>query len=358
MNSLYDKYSRQLGKRLWKLAITWSGDNLPYTASGQIEVIRAIKQRKSVLGGLPAVRKLVLEASDAIRRARGERLRRRAVAHGLPEKAHYQTQPLYAAKRWHRPVILPTGPLADRLQNRTRETVLQALHVALDLHVSGSESYSVTLTTDPRAVTAVAETDRDWDNRYRGAYKGFAKTKLDCAITVPRAWLSRVYRRGLATAGGMLTLDAQALDCREPGTEVYAATWARQGRGKSLVVVTGYIARSRGAEYHGASYLTAVAGLRRKLRTPAEAAESAARTVAAFAARWSTSTLLCSVADARAIGACEYGIRSWCHAVGLSAELDLGYATAAQLAAGYQLRPLPEVRQTILYAARHRAAAA
>lgn len=54
--------------------------------------------------------------------------------------------------------------------------------------------------------------------------------------------------------------------------------------------------------------------------------------------------------DARAIGACEYGIRSWCARTGISYEA--GQATVAEVYAAYQASPAPEARFAILHAAR------
>jgi hypothetical protein len=54
------------------------------------------------------------------------------------------------------------------------------------------------------------------------------------------------------------------------------------------------------------------------------------------------------VQDARAVGACEYGIRSWCYATGLQAAYAAGCATLRQVWDAYQAQPRAEARATIL----------
>jgi hypothetical protein len=53
-----------------------------------------------------------------------------------------------------------------------------------------------------------------------------------------------------------------------------------------------------------------------------------------------------TVGDARRIGACEYGIRSWCHRVGI--DYETGQATLRAVVEGYREYPLPEVRATLI----------
>jgi hypothetical protein len=55
-----------------------------------------------------------------------------------------------------------------------------------------------------------------------------------------------------------------------------------------------------------------------------------------------------SVEDARDTGACEYGIQSWCHAVGI--DLQAGSVPLSRVLAGFRVQPLVEVRRTVLHA--------
>jgi hypothetical protein len=55
-----------------------------------------------------------------------------------------------------------------------------------------------------------------------------------------------------------------------------------------------------------------------------------------------------SVEDARDTGACEYGIQSWCHAVGI--DLQAGSVPLSRVLTGFRIQPLVEVRRTVLHA--------
>ena len=56
------------------------------------------------------------------------------------------------------------------------------------------------------------------------------------------------------------------------------------------------------------------------------------------------------LSDARKIGACEFGIRSWCERTGLP--YNQGRATFAQVYAAYQQAPISEARRTLIYVLR------
>jgi hypothetical protein len=190
---------------------------------------------------------------------------------------------------------------------------------------------------------------------YRGQYKGWAAREDHHSVTVPHGWLVRVYRRGLACVDGLLTLDAAPLDHAPDGVRLYAAVWAEQGRGYEVHTRHGVIAIANdGTAYHGSDARAAMVGLARKItsrRLCAEWLTLAAVSIDRFRAAVSPHRdLLVRVSDARAIGACEYGIRSWCNAVGL--DYESGAATLADVLAGYELQPAPEARAAILHALR------
>lgn len=334
----YEKYVPIIGSRLFQLALDWS-QTMPETKKAGLEVIQGVKGRKKIPGGLQATYDAVAGAAETIIKAR---------------KLHHPTNS--SSRQGRKPVLLPKGTLEERLQRATRKWLLNAMINNVDLSVAGDETYDVVLTRDPTKVRAGASTWKDFSDQYRGAYKGWAKTAMRFTAIVPHDWLTRVWRRNLEETGGLITLDAQELDCRIEGVEVFAATWMRQGRGKSVVLETGFIARTDDEQVscHGATYSSALAGLARKRRLAIVGAGEVAReAVERFAERWAKrSDLVATLADAEAIGACSYGIQSWCHASGLSAQLEVGRATVAELAQAYRVRPLPEVRSTILFASR------
>ncbi len=53
-----------------------------------------------------------------------------------------------------------------------------------------------------------------------------------------------------------------------------------------------------------------------------------------------------TLGDARAVGACEYGIKSWCNAVGI--DYQAGRTTLGAVLSGYQREPRPEARATVI----------
>lgn len=247
---------------------------------------------------------------------------------------------------------LPQGKPIARLHRLIGGQAVTALRGNYRLPVSGDhgdETYSVT--TDPAEI-GVGQSQSTRRDLYRGRYKGWAASVTDTILVIPHAYLTRVIQRGLLLVDGLLTLDASPMDGAPHGVELYHATWVVQGRGYALGATTGYIARQGGISYHGSSAQKALAGLKRKL----DAAEwqSVLRTtqlesiIARFADRMNS--LKVCVSDAAAIGACDYGIRSWCHTVDL--DYAAGCATLRQVYDAYRAHPRPEARAAILYALR------
>lgn len=243
-----------------------------------------------------------------------------------------------------------TGTPAQRLDALRKRTVWRS--APLRSGAAGGSSHTVTLTDDPAAVgyRVVVSENRD---TYRGRFKGWAAREDHHRIVVPADWRVRVLRRGLANLSGLFTLDAQPLEVPTPqGVTVYRATWAAQGRGYDVTTHRGYIAHGHDEHYHADTPEAALAGLRRKLK--AHFGEiGAPLTVVEFAA-WArskaTPRAVVRVTDARRVGACEYGIRSWCHRVGLPYEV--GEAPMADVIAAYEREPQREARAAILLALR------
>ena len=89
-------------------------------------------------------------------------------------------------------------------------------------------------------------------------------------------------------------------------------------------------------------------GLRRKVRSAQWEAALQLSDLRALVA--GNEHLVVRVSDARAVGACEYGIRAWCTRVGL--DYEAGSATLGAVVQAYEIAPLPEARLTILHALR------
>jgi hypothetical protein len=251
--------------------------------------------------------------------------------------------------------ILPEGTPAERIARRIEQNIKSMFRAAYRVAAHGS--ISIKLTDDPAAVGVEQTEEIDWNGYARSCQ--YPMRRQQTAITVPKDWHLRVRRRGLALAGGMLTLDAAPLEGAPEGVEVFAAKWVEQGRGTSVKVVDGYIARTveteyhNETEYHGETPEAALAGLKRKLKKAQWNLTLARIELPRFIRRLpdkDLDTIKVCVQDARAIGACEYGIRSWCHATGLDDAYAAGHATLRQMWQAYQAQPRTEARATILHA--------
>lgn len=246
---------------------------------------------------------------------------------------------------------LPTGTPAQRLERLRHQTLARYARQNFRHGAAGGSSVTVRFaqTSSEAGYEVVMGSNR---NTYAGAYKGWLANEDHHRICVPRDWRTRVERRGLAILGGLLTLDAHPLAVRGD-EQVFAAVWARQGRGYSVVTERGYLALGGGEHFHGDSPDAALAGLRRKRsRASKQPVPSLMSTdVEDFIARMQRHKSLCvSVDDARETGACEYGIASWCEAVGI----DLGQERVPmqRLLEGFRERPQIEVRRAALEAVR------
>jgi hypothetical protein len=183
---------------------------------------------------------------------------------------------------------------------------------------------------------------------YRGRFKGWLAREDHHHICVPRDWRTRVLARGLADLGGLMTLDAHRLDSASD-VELYAATWAAQGRGYAVNIHQGYIARSSHEHFHADTPGAAFAGLRRRVSANANPRRSEP-SAADFVQRYRGVDAIVTLNDAYQSGSCDYGVRSWCAAVGL--DYDQGEATLAEVLDGFVKRPQVEVRRAVLHALR------
>lgn len=173
----------------------------------------------------------------------------------------------------------------------------------------------------------------------------YKKREVYTIITVPRDWISRVYFRGLSYVDGLMTIWAQPVDAA--GCEAFAATWVEQGRGSSVKTVQGYIARANGISYHSSTLAKALAGLKRKANAKHISMLSNEQLLD-IAQRHASAAV--SVADARAIGACEPGIRSWIARTNIALRDEV--TTLGELVAAYTIVPATEARAVIVRALR------
>lgn len=249
----------------------------------------------------------------------------------------------------------PSSALASTPQNRLQKlrqnAVLAAAKSCLRHGAAGGSSFKVRLTKSPMEVGYTVTIDSNRDT-YRGHYKGWAATEDHHAITVPADWRVRVQRRGLAIVGGMLTLDLQPL-VGHGNVELFQAVWVSQARGYGVTTHRGVMAQLGNEVFHAPSLEEAIRGVTRKhtlASSPARERVSAYQlTVEGFVARYARyGHIPVSIEDARDTGACEYGIQSWCHAVGI--DLEAGSVPLSRVLTGFRVQPLVEVRRTVLHA--------
>lgn len=324
-------------------------------AAGGFDTKREARETLQIAGFVTtatAVESLLTAAAD-IAAARSNR-KQRVILHRLGHipKATGSTQ--VPAQQ---PVRLPTGKPMARLNAVRVKSVTLAAHSLLRHGASGGHTTRVAFALDASNVNYVVTMDQNRDT-YAGSYKGWTANEDHHVITIPQDWRLRVQRKGLAGLGGMMTLDAHAL-MPDGDVNLYAATWARQGRGYDVHVDHGYIAMLEGEHFHAETAQAAIKGVRRKVKSigapPRRVAVSPyALTVEAFVSRYAKRKVMVSVRDARESGSCDFGIRSWCAFVGL--DYNAGQAPLELVLNGFRMRPQEEVRRAVLYALRrHRA---
>lgn len=320
-------------------AAAWAR-NLPATQRDRQAIIRALPERGGL--SLTAAREACELAAREAGQARAARKRRH------DGKTH-------GARTGRLPVLLPKHTPAVRLATLRRAAILTTYRRAYRTPAAGHGDEDVILTTDPAAVGVSQDQSLDWDmysksTRYPGQI-------TDTTLTVPADWRRRVQAHGLDLVDGMMCLDAARIEGAPEGVQLWAAIWIEQGRGYIVTARRGIIARQGLTSYHGADIAAALAGLRRKLRAAQWQATISTAGIDGILGRLSDADLdrmMVRVADARAEGACDYGIRSWCHATGLPYEA--GAASLRQVWAAYQSQPRAEARAAILRALRRQRA--
>lgn len=297
--------------------------------SGSVELVDALQHRISVM----------------------ESERRRRASRRIESR-------LGAVPQWAKQRLLSEAPSGaqtstpqSRLEKLRQRAVLATAKSCLRHGAAGGSSFKVRLTTNPAAVGYVVTMDSNRDT-YLGKFKGWAASEDHHVITVPADWRVRVQRRGLAVVGGMLTLDLQPL-VGHGDVELFQAVWVSQARGFGVTVHRGVMARLGEEVFHAPDVQEAIRGVTRKHKRAgvptAERINAYQLTVDGFAARYARyGHVPVTVEDARDTGACEYGIQSWCHTVGI--DLQAGSVPLSLVLTGFRVQPLVEVRRTVLHA--------
>lgn len=360
-------------KPLVSLAATWSRGKMPATQAERNAAVKAIPIAERGKLSITAAREYCEHLSNAFTGRRTNRTTSRIITRlGLIAKSGVGNQTLISAgpangSYSHIPmpthgtpsrtaVRLPYGTPADRVDALRERAVIEARNWCLRSGAAGGTSTTIILTDDPARIGYKLVMSQNW-NTYAGSAKKYPAAEDHHTITVPRAWRMRVERRGLARLDGMLTLDAAPLDARGE-IELFAAVWVSQARGYGVEMHRGVIARCGKITYHADTLGTAMRGIQQKLawaRLPREQREAKIAALRGddpeiLAKRYANFNVEVCVSDAESVGACAYGIKSWCNAVGL--DYEAGCAPIAAVLAGYVARPQPEARAAILHAVR------
>lgn len=340
---------------VYTLASSWARNGEPANRALRMECVRGLTKSERCGLSLAASCKLAEDLAVVFRARRDHRNKHRLMARGAlapdslalaTERLDRNTQmPRLPAPTGRAPVRLPAGTPAERLQSAREKAVMAANPMRRG--AAGGGSVTARLTSDPAEVSYKVELDSN-HNTYRGKYKGYSATEDHHTITVPADWRVRVERRNLAVVDGLFTLDAAPLEGAPEGVELFAAVWAAQARGYAVSVARGFIARAGDVHHHADTPEKALAGLRRKVAGAAWVATVKHARIDSLVSQ--NQTVSVRISDARAMGACEYGIRSWCNAVGL--RYEAGIASVDEVWAGYLKYPAPEARAAILHALR------
>lgn len=129
-------------------------------------------------------------------------------------------------------------------------------------------------------------------------------------------WEATVREWGLAVVDGMLTLDVVYQSHSRYGThflserptEIYKATWVRQGRGTSLVKETGFIATVDGLAAHGA---TAKAAIKRADARATDPKYVQARVLIDKCLKVLSPNRMVTLEDSVSAGNCPSGTKDW-----------------------------------------------
>jgi len=217
---------------------------------------------------------------------------------------------------------------------------------------AGHGNERVVLVSEPHLIGVSQDQSMVWD-MYRGSYKGWGATVTDTKISLSINYMERVFAHNIDEVDGLMTLDASPLPAPE-GFKLFDAKWLVQERGYKTSVVSGFIAiNASGKGYHADTAVKAIKGLLKKVDSEVAAKEwtllFSSNSIEKLAAQLPKNAVV-KLSDARAIGACEYGIKSWCASTSL--DYEKGRAPILDVIGAYQAHPRIEARAAIIHALR------
>lgn len=240
----YKQLIKLIGKRLFAEAIKWSHDDIPRSKNELRLRIENLKGRKTwpTKKATYEHAEIVLEVAKLFREKRRSRYENR-------ENLGNRSALLGNSE----PAQLPSESLLTRAKQRKRKLILSAADGQLASY-SGSTEICIS-TGSPSAET---KTSRGKQYSRRCTYH---QTDAVHTIVVPADWYTRVYRRGLGSVDGMLTLNAEPVE--SDGYTIYKATWMRRS-GKRILAESGYVAIGENGAAHAKTESGAKAILTRR----------------------------------------------------------------------------------------------
>lgn len=321
---------RPIDPELWKLASLHAAHVTTAKHAKLVLRVNGFAASKEAVAALQSRMKAVL-------RARFYRLRDR-IAKRTGKPVDYRPAP-----------DQPFLPPAQRLIQTREALAVASAKRCLRHGAAGGSTFQVSVAPALDAVGYRILEGWNWDT-YGGKFKGWRALEDHHRIAIPHDWLSRVYKRGLACAGGMFTLSVLPL-VPAGDIELFQAKWVEQGRGYSVKVRDGFIAHCGDVVYHADTADKAVAGVRRALTAAGRGGASRHSpyriTVDEFIQHYAKHGAVdVSLDDAYAAGCCEYGVRSWCQLVGI--DYEAGRVPLSRVLEGFRVAPLIEVRRTVV----------
>jgi hypothetical protein len=212
---------------------------------------------------------------------------------------------------------LAAKKLEKKLSAPLQSPVLAAYRAAGYRTTTHGHSVSVRVARTASVDSSVSRANNSTVGLPNSYNNGFGVNCSTHALSVRRNWLESVYARGVAVVDGLLTLDAQPTD----SPDTLRALWVEQSRGTSLVSSWGYLVRAEGGPWvHSATER----GCAKAQRDSAARIESYQRQQSSERAELEAAAYLTiTLADARAAGLCESGIRDWCGKRGIEVDLAI-----------------------------------
>lgn len=344
---------KNIGKRLFNIAMQWSSNPKSRTKKSMREEIKACKGRVQTINGsksIVAALEATLEVAELIHEARRNKRKRkyasRSTIFSKESKAKYgvwRRGPVeYRLKEYKKTKY--AGLFADTLErfeeNYNWDVAPQVKVVVGVNSESAAGAYESKLL---RGEMSFQQSEGlDWD--YYSKNCRYPKKLVTNIFSFSKHYIENIISKNLDILDGMLTLSAIQLECKG-ACELYEARWLRQRRGYQITEEEGFIAVKDDFSFHAETAQSAVKGLARKINNTElvgafkNGMDSAA--VARLIQKHGDTTV--TKKDAIKAGACVSGTKNWCAKVGIDYD-GRSSCTVAEIYEAWKLRPRPEIK--------------